>query len=367
MPWIKNAWQVAAHSSELTDKLIGRTLCDVPVVLYRTKAGLPVAMEDRCPHRLVPLSIGKKVGDQIQCGYHGIRFEPDGSCAKVPGQKQIPAATRVQTFPVAERYNLIWIWLGDASLADLNLIPDLHWMDSPDWDLTVGYLHFGCNYRLVTDNLLDLSHETYIHDKTIGNSDDESIAEFPVKVTTEQNRLVRAHREMPQIVPPPFFAPFLDTTGKIDRWQSAIYMPPGIHMTNVGFYPSDTPRSEALMHLALHLLTPETETSTHYFWSHCRNYHRGHTDTTALIMKGVTITFEEDKAVLELQQEALSRSPGAAVPNVAIMLDVAPIQGRRLLQRLVDNESQDPRAVAPPIPLTVEGPLSATGDALAAA
>ena len=330
MSWIKNAWQVAAYASEVGEAILSRTYCGVPVVLYRTQAGQAVAMRDRCAHRLVPLSLGKRVGDELQCGYHGMRFGPDGVCTRIPGQTAIPERARVQTFPVHERYRLIWIWLGEESLADPELIPDLHWMDDDCWSVASSYFHFACNYRLVTDNLLDLSHESYLHRRTIGNTTvDEDIADFRMKVTSDRQRLIRAHREMAGVNSPPFFARFLNGVDKINRWQSAIYMPPGIHMTNVGFYPANAPRADAFCHIVLHLLTPETETSTHYFWAHARNHFLADEEMDKFILAGGALTLGEDQAMLEAQERSLAAEPGATLPQVGIGIDTAAVRARR--------------------------------------
>jgi vanillate O-demethylase monooxygenase subunit len=368
MSWIKNAWQVAAFANEVADGLVSRTYCGVQVVLYRTQTGRAVAMRDQCAHRLVPLSLGKQVGDDLQCGYHGMRFGADGVCTRIPGQTRIPDAARVQTFPVQERHKLIWIWLGAESLADPELIPDLHWMDDEGWTVASGYFNFACNYRLVTDNLLDLSHESYLHRRTIGNAKvEEDIADYPVKVTSEEQRLIRAHREMPGVIAPPFFARFLGGASTINRWQSAIYMPPGIHMTNVGFYPANTSRAEALSHIVLHLLTPETETSTHYFWAHARNHFQANEEIDMFIQAGGALTLGEDKEMLEAQQRSLTAEPGTMVPKVGIGIDVAAVRARGLLQRMIEAELENPQAVVPPIALAPDGPLSEKGTALAAA
>ena len=352
--WMLNAWQVAAFADEVGDALLARRLCDRPVVLYRRANGTLVALTDRCPHRLLPLSAGSRVGDEIQCGYHGMRFASDGVCTMVPGQELIPAAAKVQSYPLVERYNLVWIWLGNASVADPALVPDCHWMDSPGWVPSVGYHHMDANYRLVTDNLLDLSHESYIHEHTIGNDQSESIATYAVRTTQEGKRLVRAHREMPAIKPPPMFKPMVNGAERIDRWQSAVYMPPGIHMTNVGVYPVGTPREDAAMQRVLHLLTPETATSTHYFWALCRNFLRDDAGMTERLQLAVVHTFNEDKHILELQQRSILECPDLQVPNVAIRVDAAPMQGRRMLAGFIEREQVDPKAVVPPVPLATD-------------
>ncbi len=347
--WFLNAWQVAAFSTELGDGLLSRRLCDKPVVLYRLANGSAVALEDRCPHRLLPLSAGTRVGDDVQCGYHGMRFGPDGRCVLIPGQERIPPAAAARSFPLVERYGIAWIWLGEPSVANPDLVPDCHWMDHPDWVPSLGYTHFHANYRLVTDNLLDLSHESFIHQKTIGNQQEEAIAGFPVRVTQESGRLVRAHREMPSIMPPPQFQIMTNQTGRIDRWQSAVYMPPGIHMTDVGAYPVGTPREAAAMLRVLHLLTPETATSTHYFWAACRRFRVDEPEMTAFMREATRTTFDEDKHILELQERAIAENPGVQIPNVAIMLDAAPMQARRMLAKFIEQEQANPLAVAPPV------------------
>jgi len=126
-----NAWHVGAMSSEVdTEGLFARRLLDVPVLFYRQQSsGIPVAMLDRCPHRFAYLSKGRRVGDEVQCLYHGLRFAADGRCTRSPYQDAPPAGAQVQTFPVIERHKMLWIWMGDATLADPATIPDHSHMD----------------------------------------------------------------------------------------------------------------------------------------------------------------------------------------------------------------------------------------------
>ncbi len=282
---------------------------------------------------------------------------------KVPGQTDIPSAACVKTYPVVDKYNITWVWVGDPVLADEALVPHLPWCASDGWDCITGYLHFDCDYRLINDNLLDLSHESYIHQRTIGNDEEESIAEFPAKTEVVSDRLVRVHREMSNIDAPPFFAHLLGQGGKIDRWQSAIHLPPSINMTNVGFYPCETPREDARQFIGLHLITPETATASHYFWVVSRQFRQGESELSAAMEKGVYATFNEDKELLEVQQMMINESPDENIPKVATRLDAGPIRARRLLQALIEKESSEKVAV-PPVPLAPEGPLNEEGDLL---
>jgi vanillate O-demethylase monooxygenase subunit len=271
----------------------------------------------------------------------------------VPGQEVVPPGARVRTFPVVDKYKLLWIWMGASELADPSLIPDVHWIDDPAWVPSTGYHRMEADFRLITDNLLDLSHEAYVHQRTIGN---DAVADEPARVAVEQERLIHADRDMLNILPPPFFERIMDYKGRINRWQSAIYMPPGTHMTEAGVYPVETSSSKAFVGRVLHLLTPETPTSTHYFWAMNRNYRLEDAQMTEFIRTAVAHTFDEDKVVLELQMQAILKEQPAHLPSVALRADAAPIRARRLLARLIDAELQNSAVVAPPIALANDPP-----------
>ena len=346
--FIRNTWYVAGFEHEFDEPFISRRILDVPLVLYRTSQGVYSAMDDCCPHRLLPLSKGKRVGDDMQCGYHGMCFSADGACISVPGQTNIPAAARVATYPVQARHGFVWIWMGDAELADPGLIPDVHWHNSPGWASSQGYHRIEAHYTLLNDNLLDLSHETYVHNRTIGNDEEETIAAYTAKVTVEQDSLVRAHREMPNIEAPPFFALVIGHPCRINRWQSAIHLVPSINLTVVGVHPVEEDRTEARIGHVLHLLTPESPGSTHYFWAFVRNFRLEDAELTEGIRKASAATFDEDKVVLEVQQQQMVRL-NTSVPHVAIKLDEAPMRARRLLEQRLKHEAEDSRhVVAPP-------------------
>jgi phenylpropionate dioxygenase-like ring-hydroxylating dioxygenase large terminal subunit len=198
--WMRDCWQAIAYAAEIESVPLARTVINEPVVLFRTQSGEAVALADRCPHRLAPLSLGRVIGDQLQCRYHGLCFDRDGMCVRVPGQDSVPTRARVRNYPLVERHRYAWIWMGDAERADPESIPALGWMDDPAWAIVTGYHHFGANYQLVNDNLLDLSHESFVHEETIGN---ESVAESPAFVSLD-GEMIRVHRDMLNIEAPPF-------------------------------------------------------------------------------------------------------------------------------------------------------------------
>jgi vanillate O-demethylase monooxygenase subunit len=337
--FLRNSWYVAAHAREIErENLLARVVLDEPLVLWRSRDNQVRAFQDRCPHRMVPLSAGRHLGDSIQCRYHGIRFGGDGACLHIPGQTQIPAVAQAKTWPAAERDGLIWVWIGEHSLADSRLIPRL---PSAGWTTVLGYTHIRADYRLLSDNLLDLSHESYIHEGTIGNEQAQTIADFPVTVSTEEGHIVRAHRDMRSIKPPPFFAYALGSDGLMDRWQTAIWIAPSLNITDAGVMPTGRPPSEALHNIIVHLITPESASGSHYFWAACRNYHRDRAELDATIHGALVKTFDEDKEVLEMQQAGIDRTVDGAVPRFATLLDKAPMSARRMLAGLQRQQAAD--------------------------
>ena len=326
--FMTNCWQVAAYSAEVGRRLLKRTIVDTPLILYRTQAGDVVAMQDRCPHRYVPLSLGRLDGDVVECGYHGMRFGPDGGCLRIPGQAVVPARVRVTTYPTAEKHTFIWIWMGDAAQADPALIPDFHWMDDPEWAVAEGYHHVRATYKFLVDNLLDLSHETFVHPETIGNA---AVADSPVSVDIIDKKTVRAHRDMLDCEAPPQFVALAGFSGKIDRWHTTLYTPPGFCIIEVGAVPAKTgDQAKGFEGRILNLITPETERSSHYFWAHARNIRLDDTQLTRTIRGSIVETFDQDKVVLEAQQ-INADAIGSTEPGMVLGIDAGPVRGRRVL------------------------------------
>src|SRR5205085_4101586 len=128
----KNAWYVASAHHEIDDKQLGRTSCNERIVFYRGPDGAVAALEDFCPHRGVPLSLGRVVEGKLVCGYHGLEMGFDGKPIAMPLQR-VRGFPSIRTFPVVERYGFIWAWPGDATRADPSKIHHLAWADNPEW------------------------------------------------------------------------------------------------------------------------------------------------------------------------------------------------------------------------------------------
>ena len=210
-PFPLNAWYAAAWSHEIKHELAARTICDKDVVLYRRADGAVAALEDACWHRLLPLSLGRLKDDEVVCGYHGLVFNSAGRCTYMPAQKTINPSAAVHAYPTIERHRLVWIWPGDPALADPAKMPDFHWNDGTDWVGEGGtFYKLGCDYRLVVDNLMDLTHETYVH---VGSIGDEAITGTPFEVS-HTDHTATVTRWMIDIDPPPFWASAAWQTGQ---------------------------------------------------------------------------------------------------------------------------------------------------------
>jgi vanillate O-demethylase monooxygenase subunit len=338
-PFPLNAWYAAAWDAEVRHELQARTICSTKMVLYRRRDGRPVALADACWHRLLPLSKGRLEGDEVVCGYHGLVFDPNGRCTRMPSQETINPSACVRTFPVVERHRFVWVWPGDPALADPAKIPDLHWNADPAWAGDGKTIRVACDYRLVLDNLMDLTHETFVHGSSIGN---RAVAEAPFDVTHGE-RTATVTRWMRAIEPPPFWAGQLGKPGKVDRWQIIRFEAPCTIAIDVGVAPAGTgapegDRSQGVNGYVLNTITPETERTCLYHWAFVRNYRLHDQRLTTELREGVSRIFREDELILEAQQQAIEENPDHVFYNLNI--DAGAMWARRLIDRMVAAETR---------------------------
>ena len=343
--FVRNAWYVAAWDHEIGRDMLRRVILDEPVVFYRRDDGKPVALEDRCCHRQAPLSMGKLIGNVVQCPYHGLQFDPTGACVKVPSQDRIPASARVRAYPVVERNHWIWIWMGEPAKADPTLIEDFHWMDDPNWGFGGGHLHVEANYLLLVENLLDTTHLPFLHPTSLGTG---AFAKSEFEVTREGDR-IKVARWLMDNPPAPFhkqMGGFADGMN-VDRWQIAQFGPPSFVKLDVGSAPTGTgarqgDRSQGMNMWNLNAITPETGKTAHYFYAQAYNFKLGERWISDLVRSQVTKAFLEDMAMIKAQQQNLDLG---ASPVVNLGQDKAWIAMRQIVQRLVAEE-QGQRAAA---------------------
>ena len=346
----KNTWYVACTPDEIASKPLGRRICNESIVFYRGPAGQAVGLEDFCPHRGAPLSLGYVCEGQLVCGYHGLAMGCEGKTVSMPGQR-VGGFPAIRTYPVVERHGFIWVWPGDASQADADLIPHLEWANNPAWAYGGGLYHIGCDYRLMIDNLMDLTHETYVHSTSIGQKE---IDETPVSTRIEGTEVITS-RYMDNIMAPPFWRMALRANGlpddqPVDRWQICHFNPPSHVMIEVGVALAghggyDAAPEFKASSTVVDFITPETETSIWYFWGMARQFKPGDAALTASIRDGQGQIFAEDQQMLELQQRNLLAWPERRL--LKLNIDAGGVQARRIIDRLLEAERVSSAASQP--------------------
>lgn len=345
--YLKNTWYVAAMAQEIDDKPLGRTICDERIVFYRGPDNVVAALEDFCPHRGAPLSLGRVIEGKLVCGYHGLEMGCQGKTVSMPGQN-VARFPSIRSYPVVERYGFIWVWPGDAGRADPATVPHQEWFDNPAWAYGGGLYHIGCNYQLMVDNLMDLTHETYVHASSIGQKE---IDETPCQTTVSGTEVVTS-RFMNGIQAPPFWRAalrgnHLSDDGPVDRWQICRFNPPSNVMIEVGVAHAghggyDAPDDRKVYSVVIDFITPENENSIWYFWGMARKFNPSDRALTATIREGQGKIFGEDLEMLELQQKNLNKYPDRRL--MTLNIDAGGAHARKVIDKLLREEQQSAAA-----------------------
>jgi phenylpropionate dioxygenase-like ring-hydroxylating dioxygenase large terminal subunit len=337
--FVRNAWYVAARSAEVASNALHATqLLGEAVVLFRKPSGSVVALEDACPHRKLPLSMGRLQGEHVECGYHGLTFDCEGTCVRAPGNARIPPGARVRSYPAEERYGLIWVWMGAPDRADpVDIIAVPEWGD-PAWGINQGdAMTVDCHYLYVTDNLLDPSHVAWVHPSSFGNA----ACEGEPLSTVESERGVVVSRWMRNVDVAPFYARFVKFSGRCDRKQQYEVRFPSHAVIKAIFSPAGTGVDSGPMHSDVFLMnsynfmTPVDESTTRYTWFQARNFDQNDEQVSQQFNEDVRHAFEEDRAILAAVHAGMARR---RTPNINLALDAGPMRFRRGVQRLIDAE-----------------------------
>ncbi|MBV8337898.1 MAG: aromatic ring-hydroxylating dioxygenase subunit alpha [Alphaproteobacteria bacterium] len=358
--FLRNCWYVAGWSHQFaTDRPVARTMLGEPIVLYRKDDGGIAALEDRCCHRLAPLSKGRIEGDDLRCMYHGLKFAPSGRCVEIPGQRMVPPRARVRAYPAVEQDCWVWLWMGDPALADTALIPRALNHGDPDWWMQTGQLAYAANYQLINDNLLDLAHLSYVHENTLGRSS-MSWAESKPTVTP----IPRGLRIARWVVnnPRPRYLTVPGGASHIDMWASHDYMVPGIFLLGTRTYPVGTaavrgmqapdPDAAPLTTTTSQAVTPIDEQHTIYYYSGCLPRRLASEEDSRQQFALFERAFAEDNAMIEAQERVIARTPQPRM--LWIRADRALNQFRGLMDELM-AEGSEPAANRAPLLEAAEG------------
>ena len=341
MTFVRNSWYVAGWSREIPRELTPLRIMDEDIVFYRTTDGTPVAFEDQCPHKRLPLSLGRLKGDAVECGYHGMTFGPDGRCVRIPGQSNLPESAFVRRYPVHESLGIVWVWMGDPDLADIGLIFDLPELHSSGWATHYGDgLYVGANYVHLADNLCDPAHVAFVHPTTLGSPESVGV---PVDVARDGQTVITS-RWIRNAPPIGFFKAFGNFAGNVDRWHYYYFHAPATAVIDFGSIESvaeagEDDRQDGVRLFAIHFLTPVSETDTIDHWMHVRNI--GVDDPTMgdRMNEQFRVAFDEDKAILEAIQEREVKPRGRRPVRLAI--DKGPNFLQRIITELAAKETGD--------------------------
>ncbi|MDA7424368.1 aromatic ring-hydroxylating dioxygenase subunit alpha [Thalassococcus lentus] len=331
---------MAGWSSEIGDDLHPVTVLGEAICLFRAENGDYIGLEDACPHRKLPLTKGRRKGDTVECGYHGLTFDCAGQCVWAPGGGRIPSSAKVRAYPCHEKYGLVWIWMGNPALADPADIFEIENYDNPGWGINRGAaMALDCNYLLMCDNLLDPSHVAWVHEGSFGQS---ATRDTPLRVTKTDDGVI-VHRWMMDVEPAPFYKKVIGFEGNCDRKQHYEVRYPGHAIIRAIFTPAGTGGEDGPLHEdtfimdSFNFMTPVSESETRYYWFQLRNIRPDDEDLSKLMSEDVRKAFEEDRAVLSEVQKGMSSKTS---PHIDLPIDAGPLRFRRQLQAMINEEAQ---------------------------
>jgi vanillate O-demethylase monooxygenase subunit len=331
--FLDNAWQMAAWSEEIGESLLSRGLAGRKLLLLRGSAGEVAIMDDRCPHRFAPLSMGEREGDTIVCGYHGLTFDTGGNCVRNPFSNRIPAGATVPTYLAVERDGIVWVWLGDPAAADAGAIPDFSFLPDSATNRTVrGYTLLQANFEYGTDNLMDLSHIEFVHK---GSFAGQGVIFAGQHEVIQDGDMLHSNWWMPDVAAPPHTAGAYPPGMRTDHWLDMRWQAPASMYLQIGAAPVGAPRDTGIIADQAHILTPETEATTHYFWASTRANALDDEGMDAMLKSLFAQAFdEEDKPMIKAAYDNMEGEDFWARRPVFLGIDAGGTRARRLLETM---------------------------------
>jgi phenylpropionate dioxygenase-like ring-hydroxylating dioxygenase large terminal subunit len=338
MTFLRQLWYVSAWSDDIeVNGALARTIIGEPLVIWRGANGALNAFVDFCPHRYAPLSKGRVEGDGIRCGYHGLKFGAGGACIDNPHGAAVSALC-VRNYPVVERHKMVWVWMGDVTRADMAQIPDMGFVDSlSEHAFSKGYLPTAAGHQLMEDNILDLSHADYLHPETLGGG---SLTRARAKVNETDDSVSVQWLVSNEMAIPIFRDEFPTPDTLTDMWTEVRWQPNGVMLLRVGATPAGERREAGIETMNAHIMTPETERRTHYFFFNSRNFKIQDAVYNARSAAGLRKAFEEeDKPMIEAQQRRIGDADLFARQPTLLSIDAGSTRARRLYERLLRGEA----------------------------
>lgn len=345
MNYVRNAWYVAGWSRDLpAGKPQAIMILEQPIVIWRDESGKAHALEDRCVHRLAPLSLGRCEGATLRCMYHGFLFDEDGRVAEIPGQAEIPSIARIRSYPLVEQDSWLWLWMGKPEHADPTLIPRVKGLDEPDWLPGYGMLDYEADASLINDNLTDLSHLPFVHGQSFAATGE--LAENLPRVTPIE-RGVRIERWAER--QPPLGMP--DSPERGDAFLAYDYLVPGIFSLRARVFPLGTFQRlgggvppddlESVDTWSSQAVTPTARGKARYFFSNGPGMPATQ-EFSDFLWQVALNAFAEDRVMIEGQQRIIDLVPDSRIMPAAG--DKGTILFSRLVNRMVREEREAGKA-----------------------
>jgi phenylpropionate dioxygenase-like ring-hydroxylating dioxygenase large terminal subunit len=339
MQYIRNAWYGGAYSSEVTSTPLARTILDEPIVFFRDEDGVASALLDICPHRFAPLSLGPVLGGRLRCPYHGLEYDSAGRCVHNPhGNGARPTTLDIRAFPIEERDGFVWIWMGEKGPADTAAIPDFSFRTDEARRTIGGHARIYADYRLLVDNLMDLSHAQFLHSANVQNDAFHNIRrEVKVEGHNIFNLLMIPNGSMMKL-----YEKFFDADQRLDMWQDIRWSPVSAMMNFIGVAPTGASKDVSLNSRGTHVITPETAGSCHYFFGSSRNHDISDPEVDELISGWQRqALMAEDKPVAEAIQARKAAVERHGMRRSMLAIDEAAVRVSREIDRMLADEAEE--------------------------
>lgn len=356
LPLLHDHWYVAGVADEFGREPVERTILERSIVFYRTEAGELVALQNRCLHRSFPLAESTLDGDELVCGYHGIRYSRDGEIVRVPCQANT-SNRRLRRYPVREMGPWAWIWMGDPDAVDHDALPDLEYLDDPGYRTFHAAYPLEGSYLLMMENLNDLTHFAYLHRESFRF--DDYFIDLPTTVERTEdgvycNRIDDDPRRAIGALPSEIRARVAGRAAQ--RHDGGITVSPGVFTGSAPTIIGDPDEpDEVFMQRITHCVTPVTQTSARYYWAISNDFaiddDRYYEATEAFITRG----FEEDRWAVAHMQRLLDQDT-TPMTEMSIAGDKAGLLfRRRVLEWVVAEHGAAPAESTdvPPTPVAI--------------
>lgn len=327
----RNAWYALAPSASIGREPLGTRALDVPVVLFRTMAGEAVALADRDAHCPYPLSRGHLEDDTIVSGYSGFAYDPTGLCVRVPTQEQVPYGARVPSYGVREDGGLVWVWLGEPSVAAMRAPVGVPWLQDPAWETFGGAWETRANVLMLHENFADITHVAVVDPVISPPALSSGVAPALEIELTETT--VSFSRDWPASPMAPWqaAASAVSPTDAFPQHEEGAFLSPGLWADRWDFLLPEGTQSFRFTHA----VTPVDDRTTRHIWRVSRNFALG-AEVTAQFQPIFEAYYLRVREILETMQDVIDRDGSGQ--NVYVAADRAAIQVRKIMRRLVADE-----------------------------